>query len=257
MGSDLLRLLVILLLGGRGAPLGSSDCKSYDERSKSAGRSLPSDRKVVCSNMELHQVLAPDSFPNRTVTLIYNNNKIKNFEMDPFLDCLLWKNFFCLLAQSDCVRMPNDEVLNWYYSDTSELWDLRSNMISRIEPGAFLGLPSLKRLDLSNNSIGCLNVDLFKGLASLIRLNLSGNKFSSLSQGTFDSLVSLKALEFQTPYLLCDCNLLWLLRWTKEKNIAVKNTKCSYPSLFRVSSLPPSGQSSSPVMLHSSCRPSS
>ncbi|XP_067379687.1 adhesion G protein-coupled receptor A3 isoform X2 [Channa argus] len=102
-------------------------------------------------------------------------------------------------------------------------------MISLIEPGAFLGLPSLKRLDLSNNSIGCLNVDIFKGLASLIRLNLSGNKFSSLSQGTFDSLVSLKALEFQTPYLLCDCNLLWLLRWTKEKNIAVKNTKCSYP----------------------------
>lgn len=35
--------------------------------------------------------------------------------------------------------------------------------------------------------------------------------------------------EFQTPYLLCDCNLLWLLRWIKDRNIAVKNTKCSYP----------------------------
>lgn len=35
--------------------------------------------------------------------------------------------------------------------------------------------------------------------------------------------------EFQTPYLLCDCNLLWLLRWIKEKSIVVKNTKCSYP----------------------------
>uniref|UniRef100_A0A3Q3LFB3 Adhesion G protein-coupled receptor A3 n=1 Tax=Mastacembelus armatus TaxID=205130 RepID=A0A3Q3LFB3_9TELE len=173
---DLLKLVVILLLsGGRGSAL-SSDCKSFDERSKSAGKSLPSDRKVVCSNMELHQVLPPDSFPNRTVTL-----------------------------------------------------DLRSNMISRIEPGAFLGLPALKRLDLSNNSIGCLNVDIFKGLTNLIRLNLSGNKFSSLAQGTFDSLVSLKTLEFQTPYLLCDCNLLWLLRWTKERNILVKNTKCSYP----------------------------
>lgn len=35
--------------------------------------------------------------------------------------------------------------------------------------------------------------------------------------------------DFQTPYLLCDCNLLWLLRWIKERNIVVKNTKCSFP----------------------------
>uniref|UniRef100_H3CB26 Adhesion G protein-coupled receptor A3 n=1 Tax=Tetraodon nigroviridis TaxID=99883 RepID=H3CB26_TETNG len=109
------------------------------------------------------------------------------------------------------------------------LRDLRSNLISLIEPGAFLGLTALKRLDLSNNSIGCLNVDVFTGLASLIRLNLSGNVFSTIAQGTFDSLVSLKSLEFQTPYLLCDCNLVWLLRWIKERNVAVKSTGCSYP----------------------------
>lgn len=35
--------------------------------------------------------------------------------------------------------------------------------------------------------------------------------------------------EFQTPYLLCDCNLVWLLRWIKERNVAVKSTGCSYP----------------------------
>lgn len=39
--------------------------------------------------------------------------------------------------------------------------------------------------------------------------------------------------EFQTPYLLCDCNLLWLLRWIKERNIVVKNTKCSYPQSLK------------------------
>lgn len=69
---SLLQLLFVLLLGGDGSAV-SSDCKSYDERSKSAGKSTPSvataDRKVVCSNMELRQVLPPDSFPNRTVTL--------------------------------------------------------------------------------------------------------------------------------------------------------------------------------------------
>lgn len=66
MRVDLLQLFVLVLLGGSAV---SFDCKSYDERPKSSGKSLPSDRKVVCSNMELHQVLPPDSFPNRTVTL--------------------------------------------------------------------------------------------------------------------------------------------------------------------------------------------
>ncbi|KAM4536671.1 adhesion G protein-coupled receptor A3 [Odontesthes bonariensis] len=192
------QLLVVLLLSGCRGSAVPFRCKS-DERSKSGGKSLPSDKKVVCSSMELHQV-SPDSFPNRTVALNLNNNKIQELKNG---------SFFGL------------SVL--------EKLDLRSNTISRIEPGAFLGLPALKRLDLSNNSIGCLNVDIFKGLSSLIRLNLTGNMFSSLAQGTFDSLVSLKALEFQTPYLLCDCNLLWLLRWIKDRNIAVKNTKCSYP----------------------------
>lgn len=201
------RLFVILLLSlGRG----SSVCKSYDERSKSGGKSLASDRRVVCSNMDLHQVLPLESFPNRTVTLLLNNNKIQELKNG---------SFFGLYAL--------------------EKLDLRSNMISRIEPGAFLGLPALKRLDLSNNSIGCLNADIFKGLTNLIRLNLSGNIFSSLAQGTFDNLVSLKALEFQTPYLLCDCNLLWLLQWIKSKSITVKNTKCSYPQSLQGQLIPP------------------
>uniref|UniRef100_A0A3P8VE06 Adhesion G protein-coupled receptor A3 n=1 Tax=Cynoglossus semilaevis TaxID=244447 RepID=A0A3P8VE06_CYNSE len=203
MRVDLLLLFVILLLGGsRGGAGGSalsSDCKPYDERPKGAVKSLSTDRKVVCSNMELHQVLPPESFPNRTVTLIYNNNNIQELKNGSFSGL-----------------------------STLEKLDLRSNLISHIEPGAFLGLPALKRLDLSNNSIGCLNIDIFKGLSSLVRLNLSGNIFSSLTPGIFDSLVSLKS-EFQTPYLLCDCNLAWLLRWIKERNIAVKNTKCSFP----------------------------
>uniref|UniRef100_A0AAQ6ABN2 Adhesion G protein-coupled receptor A3 n=1 Tax=Amphiprion ocellaris TaxID=80972 RepID=A0AAQ6ABN2_AMPOC len=152
------RLFVILLLSFGG---GSSACKSYDERSKSGGKSLTSDRRVVCSNMELHQVLPPDSFPNRTVTLILNNNKIQELRNG---------SFFGLYAL--------------------EKLDLRSNMISRIEPGAFLGLPALKRL------------------------------------------------EFQTPYLLCDCNLLWLLHWIKSKSITVKNTKCSYPQSLQGQLIP-------------------
>ncbi|XP_077356520.1 adhesion G protein-coupled receptor A3 isoform X2 [Festucalex cinctus] len=155
---------LLLCIGGARTAADASACK-YEEHSKSTGKSLASDRKVVCSNMELRQTLPPDSFPNRTVALFLNNNKIQELKNGSFLGL-----------------------------SALEKLDLRNNLISRIEPGAFLGLSALKRLELSNNSIGCLNVDIFRGLASLVRLNLSGNLFSSLAQGTFDSLVSLKSL---------------------------------------------------------------
>uniref|UniRef100_A0A8C2DZY4 Adhesion G protein-coupled receptor A3 n=1 Tax=Cyprinus carpio TaxID=7962 RepID=A0A8C2DZY4_CYPCA len=150
--------------------------------------------------MELHQVPSPESFPNRTVSLILSNNKIQ-------------------------------ELLNGSFIGLSSLerLDIKNNIITHIEPGAFYGLFALKRLDLSKNLIGCLHVDVFKGLTNLVKLNLSENKFSSLSQGIFDSLGSLKILEFDSPYLLCDCNLQWLVVWIREKAIGVKETRCSFP----------------------------
>uniref|UniRef100_A0A5F8H1D8 Adhesion G protein-coupled receptor A3 n=1 Tax=Monodelphis domestica TaxID=13616 RepID=A0A5F8H1D8_MONDO len=156
--------------------------------------------KVVCSSLDLAQVLPPDTLPNRTVTLILSNNKIS-------------------------------ELKNGSFSGLSllERLDLRNNLISTIDPGAFWGLSSLKRLDLTNNRIGCLNANIFRGLTNLVRLNLSGNLFSSLAQGTFDYLGSLRSLEFQTEYLLCDCNILWMHRWVKERNITVRETRCAYP----------------------------
>lgn len=68
MRVDLLQLLAVLLFGGSAA-LSPSDCKSNDKRPKSGTRSSASDGKMVCSNMELHQVLPADSFPNKTLTL--------------------------------------------------------------------------------------------------------------------------------------------------------------------------------------------
>nr|XP_014436598.1 adhesion G protein-coupled receptor A3 isoform X4 [Pelodiscus sinensis] len=188
-------LLFLALLGGASLPPG---CK-LDGRPKSPGRS-PAEGKVVCSSLELARVLPPDALPNRTVTLILSNNKIL-------------------------------ELKNGSFSGLSllERLDLKNNLISIINPGAFMGLPSLKRLDLSNNKIGCLNAEMFRGLINLVRLNLSGNLFSSLTQGTLDHLNSLKSLEFQTDYLLCDCNILWMPQWLKERNITVRETKCAYP----------------------------
>lgn len=63
-------LLLLAVLGGGGAAL-PPGCK-YDGRPKSAGKAAaggPAEVKVVCSNLELAQVLPPEALPNRTVTL--------------------------------------------------------------------------------------------------------------------------------------------------------------------------------------------
>ncbi|XP_053560069.1 adhesion G protein-coupled receptor A3 [Bombina bombina] len=189
--------------GGFSLPPG---CKQ-DGRPRGTGRTAgigAESGKVVCVSVDTGRVLPLTQLPNRTNTLILNNNKITELTNGSF------------------------EGLSFL-----ERLDLRNNLISSIEPGAFGGLLSLKRLDLASNRIGCLNADTFKGLTNLVRLNLSGNVFSSLAQDTFSNLVALKSVEFQTDFLLCDCNLLWMFRWIKERNITVRETKCAFPKVLQ------------------------
>ncbi|XP_066429328.1 adhesion G protein-coupled receptor A3 [Eleutherodactylus coqui] len=198
-GLALLALLSLVAAEWTLPPGCKQDGKSRGTGAKTAATGVDVG-KVVCSTPELGRTLPLGALPNRTSTVILNSNKITELKNASF------------------------EGLGFL-----ERLDLRNNLISTVEPGAFWGLASLKRLDLGNNRIGCLNADMFKGLPNLVRLNLSGNLFSSLPQETFANLVALKSLEFQTDYLLCDCNLLWMLRWIKAKNITVRETKCSYP----------------------------
>ncbi|NXO32500.1 AGRA3 protein, partial [Cisticola juncidis] len=116
--------------------------------------------------------------------------------------------------------------------------DLKNNLISTIEPGAFYGLSELKRLDLSNNRIGCLTPEMFVGLNNLHKLNLSGNIFSSLMNGLFSELLALKALHFNTDSLICDCNLKWVLQWARNASVRIaEETVCAYPSALHGLSL--------------------
>ncbi|XP_054853175.1 adhesion G protein-coupled receptor A2 isoform X2 [Eublepharis macularius] len=188
--------------GARSCPLQLRGCKCVAERPK--GLALPSAarKRVSCSGEDLGEPPAPRFLPNGTVTLLLSNNKIATLKNG---------SFFGLRAL--------------------EKLDLKNNLISTIQPGAFLGLSNLKRLDLSNNRIGCLSTSIFQGLANLIRLNVSGNIFSSLQHGVFDQLLSLKVVDFATEYLTCDCNMRWVLPWSKNRSIQISDkTLCIYPS---------------------------
>ncbi|XP_066495904.1 adhesion G protein-coupled receptor A2 isoform X2 [Tiliqua scincoides] len=188
--------------GAPGCPLPVRGCKCVGERTKGLAMPSAARRRVSCSGEDLTEPPAPRRLPNGTVTLLLYNNKITTLKNG---------SFFGLRAL--------------------EKLDLRNNLISTIQPGAFLGLSELKRLDLSNNRIGCLPSGIFQGLSNLIRLNVSGNIFSSLQLGIFDELLSLKVIDFATEYLTCDCNLLWVLSWTKNRSVQIADkTLCAYPS---------------------------
>ena len=67
----LLQLALLALLGGGGGGAAAlpPGCK-HDGRPRGAGRAAgAAEGKVVCSSLELAQVLPPDTLPNRTVTL--------------------------------------------------------------------------------------------------------------------------------------------------------------------------------------------
>ncbi|XP_051838758.1 adhesion G protein-coupled receptor A1 [Antechinus flavipes] len=112
-----------------------------------------------------------------------------------------------------------------------ERLDLRNNLISVVEPRAFLGLPQLKRLDLSNNRIGCLTPPVFAGLSGLHKLNLSGNIFSGLMYGLFSELSALKVVHFGTDSLICDCHLRWVSEWARNASVRLaEETTCAFPA---------------------------
>uniref|UniRef100_A0A8C9VC48 Adhesion G protein-coupled receptor A2 n=1 Tax=Scleropages formosus TaxID=113540 RepID=A0A8C9VC48_SCLFO len=199
----LLLLLVTVAHWGlsRACPeLAASGCSCADERSKAPGAPLER-KRVSCAGEELSELPQVSLLPNRTVTLILSNNRIRALRNGSFLGLT-----------------------------ALEKLDLRNNLISTISPGAFRSLTSLRKLDLSDNRIGCLTVGVFQGLTNLTKLNLSGNIFSTLEPGLFQELPSLKLVNFNSEFLSCDCGLRWVPGYFHSSSARLgSETYCAYP----------------------------
>ncbi|KAI8491932.1 hypothetical protein Bbelb_303050 [Branchiostoma belcheri] len=77
--------------------------------------------------------------------------------------------------------------------EVSRIWIQQSN-VSRIQPGAFQGLPLLKVLNLDDNRISSLEPDTFLGLERVTSLYLKRNAISVISQHAFRGLLLLETL---------------------------------------------------------------
>ncbi|KAI2662151.1 Adhesion G protein-coupled receptor A3 [Labeo rohita] len=92
--------------------------------------------------------------------------------------------------------------------------------------------PTFETTNLNAQMTRYVNGSVTRALNSAVR---SSVKHLISAMNTNDSVIqtSLKLCatrqEFDSPYLLCDCNLQWLVVWIKEKAIGVKETRCSFP----------------------------
>ncbi|XP_072485236.1 adhesion G protein-coupled receptor A1 isoform X2 [Notamacropus eugenii] len=224
-----LHLALALSLVGIGAasrhcpePLPLDGCLCTAERAQGPGR--PELRiRVACAGGDLVATPQPELLPRRTVSLILTNNKILGVKSGAFLGLPSLERLAghsswleCFVSSSLSLRTLSFYQVPAQRTPTTGVFpalpsrDLKNNLISVVEPRAFLGLPQLKRLDLSNNRIGCLTPQVFAGLNSLHKLH------------------------FGTDSLICDCHLRWISEWAKNASVRLaEETACAYPAALR------------------------
>lgn len=141
-------------------------------------------------------------------TLNLSNNNISSISQEAFSHMIKLKTLIL-----------NNNKISWTVEDMS---------------GPFSKLQNLIIFNLAFNHIKSINSRAFDGLANVVELNLSSNNITSIQQHAFDSMVKLRKLHLNSSALLCDCNLLWIIKWVKEKSEQKYVTAtCAYPEEVR------------------------
>ncbi|XP_045445540.1 leucine-rich repeats and immunoglobulin-like domains protein 3 [Melitaea cinxia] len=100
--------------------------------------------------------------------------------------------------------------------------------------GPFSKLQNLIIFNLSANHIKSISSRAFEGLSNVVELDLRANNITSIQHHAFDSLSKLRKLYLNSTSLLCDCNLLWMVKWIRDK-VEHKHVTatCAYPAEVR------------------------
>ncbi|XP_052615024.1 polycystin-1 isoform X6 [Peromyscus californicus insignis] len=76
-------------------------------------------------------------------------------------------------------------------------------------------------LDLSHNLLQTLDIGLLVNLSALVELDISNNRISTLEEGVFANLFNLSEINLSGNPFECNCGLVWLPRWAKERRVHV------------------------------------
>lgn len=141
-------------------------------------------------------------------TLSLSNNNISSISQEAFSHMVQLKTL-----------MLNNNKISWTVEDMS---------------GPFSKLQNLKTFNLSANHIKSINSRAFEGLANVVELDLRANNITSIQQHAFNTMSKIKHLYLNSTSLLCDCNLLWMVKWIRDKVEQKYVTAiCAYPAELR------------------------
>lgn len=189
-------------------------------------------------------------------TLSLSNNLISKIDIDSWERCTNLKvldlshNHLVEIEGRSFQHLFNLQVLNLSTNNISSISQEAFGQMSHLETlllnnnkiswtvedmsGPFSKLQNLNIFNLASNHIKSINSRAFEGLSSLTELDLRGNNITSIQQHAFESMTKLKRLHLNSSSLLCDCNLLWIVKWIKEKSEQKYVTAaCAYPSEVR------------------------
>ncbi|CAK1582044.1 unnamed protein product [Parnassius mnemosyne] len=171
----------------------------------------------LCTNLEMldlsHNFLM--EIEGRTLQHLINlhtlnlcNNNISSVSQEAFSH----------MVQLQTLLLNNNKI-SWTVEDMS---------------GPFAKLQNLKLFNLSDNHIKSINSKAFDGLVNLVELDLMGNNITSIQQHAFEAMAKIKKFHLNSSSLLCDCNLLWIVKWIKDKlEQKYITATCAYPSELR------------------------
>jgi hypothetical protein len=95
----------------------------------------------------------------------------------------------------------------------------------------FHRLVNLKSLQLGNNNTVSLSMNNpFKYMKGLAFFRLSANKLNTFLENTLsDNIVNgLKTLNLASNPYICDCSLIWFIKWLKNTKIIIKQYPMNY-----------------------------
>lgn len=129
---------------------------------------------------------------------------------------------FSYVVQLQTLHLNNNKI-SWTVEDMS---------------GPFSKLHNLITFSLAVNHIKSINPRAFEGLSNLYELDLNGNNITSIQQHAFEPLTKLRRLHLNSSSLLCDCNILWIVKWMKERaEHKYISANCAYPAEVRGTSI--------------------
>ncbi|KAJ2952841.1 hypothetical protein O0L34_g7208 [Tuta absoluta] len=187
------------------------------------------------------------------ITLSLSNNLISDIDIGSWELCTnlevldLSHNYLLEIEGRTFQHLLNLRTLNLSHNNISSISQeafshmtqlqtllLNNNKISwTVEDmsGPFSKLQNLMTFSLAFNHIKSINSRAFEGLSNLNELDLRGNNITSIQEHAFDSMSKLKKLYLNSTSLLCDCNIIWIVKWIKE-NAEHKfvTATCAYPS---------------------------